>query len=170
MFTSLWLKSLTIGIGLVIPPVRIIESRPFHIQTSQPSNNQRENRGLNWKNNNFQLYGREYWTNVAFNPQSRRRHLNKLKKVCEMKRYSTQIWKYNILLRTYYIWYAQLRVQHVCCRSAVLLLCLIEVNKEAADRTGGSWCFLCVFVSVCASVNVLLALFIRVCLSEVKSL
>lgn len=31
---------------------------------------------------------------VAFNPQSRRRHLNKLKKVYEMKRYSTQIWKY----------------------------------------------------------------------------
>lgn len=69
---------------------------------------------------------------------------------------------------TYYIWYAQLHVQHVFCRSAVLLLCLIEVNKEAADRTGGSWCFLCVLVWVCASVNVFLALFIRVCLSEVK--
>lgn len=38
----------------------------------------------------------------------------------------------------------------------------------AADRTGGSWCFLCILVGVCASVNVVLALFIYVCLREGK--
>lgn len=62
-------------------------------------------------------------------------------------------------------------VQHVFFQSVVVMSHWNEwgsLRVSPADRTGGSWCFLCILVGVCASVNVFLALFMCVCLMEGK--
>lgn len=59
---------------------------------------------------------------------------------------------------------------HTCTCDIICQSLVFDTNPAcfSANRTGVNWCFLCMLVGVCATVNAVLRVFICVCLSEGK--